>query len=248
MPKIVAIGGGELRNLDTLLIDKEIVKLTGKKHPRALFIPTGSGDSEGYWQTFQKVYGKKLGCRTDVLYLVKENPSRREIDEKIFSSDLIYVGGGNTLRLLKKWREKGMDEILKKAYEKNIVLSGLSAGAICWFNYGTSDSIKYKRHPKKLVKLECLGLIDAVLSPHHIREPHRKTELIKVMKRTSGVGIALDDNCAMEIIDGKYRMICSRKNAGAHRCYYLKGRLHYELIKIKKGFEPLTELIKPKPF
>ena len=243
MPKIVAIGGGELKDLDTLLIDKEIVKLTGKKHPKALFIPTGSGDAEGYWQTFQKVYGKKLGCRTDVLYLIRENPSKREIGEKIFSSDLIYVGGGNTLRLLKKWREKGLDKMLKKAYEKDIVLSGLSAGAICWFNYGTSDSFKYKRHPKKLSKLKCLGLIHSVLSPHHIREPHRKKELIRVMKRTSGVGIALDDNCAIEIIDGEYRMVCSRKNAGANRCYYKGGKLHYEPIEVKKEFELVAELI-----
>jgi dipeptidase E len=243
MPKIVAIGGGELKDLDTLLIDKEIVKLTGKKHPKALFIPTGSGDAEGYWQTFQEVYGKKLGCRTDVLYLIRATPPKKEINEKIFSSDLIYVGGGNTLRLLKRWREKGMDDVLKKAYEKNIVLSGLSAGAICWFNYGTSDSMKYKKYPKKLVRLRCIGLVDAVLSPHHIREPHRKKELIRIMRRTSGAGIALDDNCAIEIIDDEYRIVCSKKNAGAHKCYYKSGKLHYEPIEVKKEFEPLSTLL-----
>lgn len=96
MKKLVAIGGGELKDLDTLLIDREIVKLTGKKHPRALFIPTASGDADGYWQTFQKVYGEMLGCKPEVLYLVRETPSRKEIKEKILGADLIYVGGGNT--------------------------------------------------------------------------------------------------------------------------------------------------------
>ncbi len=71
MKKIVAIGGGELKSLETLRIDKEIIRLSGKKHPKALFVPTASGDSEAYWKTFQRVYGKRLGCKTDVLYLLK---------------------------------------------------------------------------------------------------------------------------------------------------------------------------------
>ena len=140
MGKIVAIGGGELKDLDTLSIDREIVSLTGKKHPTALFIPTASGDAEGYWKTFQGIYGGMLGCKPEVLYLIKENPVKREIEEKILGADLIYVGGGNTMKMLKAWRKKGVDKLLKKAYGQGIVLSGLSAGAICWFAYGCSDS------------------------------------------------------------------------------------------------------------
>ncbi|MFQ5621295.1 MAG: Type 1 glutamine amidotransferase-like domain-containing protein, partial [Candidatus Nanoarchaeia archaeon] len=110
MGKIVAIGGGEIKNFETLSIDRAITKLTGKKKPKALFIPTASGDAEGYWQTFQKVYGKRLGCRTDKLFLLREKPTNKEITKKIKWADLIYVGGGNTLRMLKIWRRKGVDK------------------------------------------------------------------------------------------------------------------------------------------
>ena len=97
MGKIVAIGGGELGEGETLAIDKEIISLTGKNRPRALFIPTASSDSRGYWQTFQDVYGSELGCDTDVLYLLGVSSAKWELEEKILSADLIYVGGGSTL-------------------------------------------------------------------------------------------------------------------------------------------------------
>ena len=71
--KIIAIGGGELRKNETLKIDKEIVRLTGKKHPKALFIPTASGDPKGYCDTFREVYGNTLGCKIDFLLLLNKD-------------------------------------------------------------------------------------------------------------------------------------------------------------------------------
>jgi dipeptidase E len=103
---IVAIGGGELRNFETLEIDEYIVKSTGKENPKALFIPTASGDALAYVDTFNKVYGEKLGCKTDSLLLSSENLEDKEIENKILSSDLIYVGGGNTEKMIKLWKEK----------------------------------------------------------------------------------------------------------------------------------------------
>jgi len=88
--KIVAIGGGEIRDSETLAIDKEIIRLTQKKHPKLLFIPTASSDSEDYYNDVDKYFGKKLGCKTNVLYLLKEAPSPKEIRNKILSSDIIY--------------------------------------------------------------------------------------------------------------------------------------------------------------
>ena len=104
MCKLVAIGGGEIVRGETLAIDKEIVSLTGKNRPRALFIPTASSDSREYWQVFQNVYGTELGCETDVLYLLGVSPTKRELEQKILSADLIYVGGGNTLKMMRRWR------------------------------------------------------------------------------------------------------------------------------------------------
>ena len=147
MCKLVAIGGGEIVRGETLAIDKEIVSLTGKNRPRALFIPTASSDSREYWQVFQNVYGTELGCETDVLYLLGVSPTKRELEQKILSADLIYVGGGNTLKMMRRWRRLGVDSILRDAYGRGIVLSGLSAGCICWFNWGHSDSMAFY-HPE----------------------------------------------------------------------------------------------------
>lgn len=244
MKKLVAIGGGEIKDLDTLPIDKEIVRLTGKSHPKALFIPTASNDAEGYWQTFQKIYGEKLGCKPEVLYLIKENPTKREIEEKIFGSDLIYVGGGNTLKMLKIWRKSGVDKLLKRAYERGIVMSGLSAGAICWFRYGCSDSRRFS-NPKdnSFMKIKGLDFFNLTLSPHHIREPQRDKGLIRLMQNTSGIAIALDDNCAIEIVGDNYKIISSRKRVGAKKIYYLKGKSYKNEIKETKNYSALSDLM-----
>ncbi len=143
MGKIVAIGGGDMRALETLAIDKEIIALSGKSRPKALFIPTASSDSQEYWQAFQNAYGTELGCETNVLYLLNVNPTKDELEEKILSSDLIYVGGGNTLMMMRRWRRLGVDKILETAYNRDIVLTGLSAGCICWFSWGHSDSMAF---------------------------------------------------------------------------------------------------------
>jgi dipeptidase E len=244
MGKIVAIGGGELKDLETFPIDKEIVDLTGKKKPNALFIPTASGDSEGYWRTFQEIYGTRLGCKTNVLYLIKEEASKKEMEEKILGADLIYVGGGNTLKMLKIWRKNGVDLLLKKAYNACVVLSGLSAGAICWFAYGCSDSRRFSNPlDSSLMRVRGLGLVNLTVSPHHIREKTRDNGLIKLMQKTTGVAVALDDNCALEIIDDQYRIITSKNRVGAKKVYYSRGKSHQDNLEIK-NYRPLRELLR----
>ena len=248
MGKIVAIGGGEILTGETLSIDREIVRLTDKTKPKALFIPTASGDAEGYWETFQKVYGKKLGCITDKLYLIRENPSRKEIAKSIENADLIYVGGGDTMHMLRTWRKTGTDEELRKAYDRGTVLSGLSAGALCWFRYASSDYKRFKHGVKvnktaPLANLRGLNLINATCSPHHAREKDRTPEMKKLMMKTSGVGIALDDNAAIEIVDDQYRILRSKRGFNVHRVYNSKGRIHYELVPVSKSFTPLSDLL-----
>jgi dipeptidase E len=245
MGKIVAIGGGEIKDLETLTIDREIIRLTGKKHPKALFLPTASGDAEGYWKTFQEVYGKRLGCRPDVLYLVREHPSRETIRQKILSADLIYVGGGNTMSMLKTWKRYGIDKLLRKAYEKGIVLSGLSAGAVCWFRYGTSDFRRTENNPKApLSRISALDFVHASVSPHHIREKKDRVPAIKrMMRTTSGVALAIDDNAAIEVADDEYRIISSRPHSKVHKVYHKNGRLHYEEVPKRKKFSHLEELL-----
>ena len=247
MKKIVAIGGGEIGRpgypIETTQIDKEIIRLTGKKNPKLLFIPTASSDSESYFKVVKKHFGEMLGCKTDVLYLIKEKLSKKEIKDKILKSDIIYIGGGNTLKMMKIWRKNDVDKILKEAYKKGIVLSGLSAGSICWFKWGNSDSRKFTNPSADLIKVSGLGLINALHCPHYDFEKERKTDLKKMMRKTSGVAIAIENCCAIEVIDGKYRIISSKPSANAYKVYWKMKKYYEEIIKKEKVLKPINDLL-----
>lgn len=244
MPAIVAIGGGELKDLETLSIDRIIVKLAGKKHPKVLFIPTASNDSVGYWGVFQDIYGKKLGCETDVLFLIREKLSQKKIKEKILSADIIYVGGGNTLRMLRVWRKYGVDGLLRKAYEKGSILSGLSAGAIAWFRYGSSDSrrfMKSGRQMESLMRVSALGLLPFTVSPHHIREKKlRDPGIKKMMQRTPGVALALDDNSAILVQDGRYKILRSQPKVKVKKVFRKNGKVEWKDLNESGTLEELV--------
>jgi len=240
MGKIVAIGGGEIGRpgypVETTKIDKEIIRLSGKKRPRLLFIPTASGDAEGYVKSVEKHFGQRLGCKVDALLLVKTQPSKKEIRDKIFSADIIYVGGGNTLKMMNRWRQLGVDKLLKQAYRKNIVLAGLSAGATCWFRHGLSDSRKFKNKTADFIRVSGLGLIDALCCPHYDSEKTRPAALRKMMKRTVGVAIALEDCAALEVVDGRYRIIASKRGKKGCKIYWKGKKYHQESIGETKFF------------
>ena len=246
MGKIVAIGGGEIGragySIETTRIDREIIRLSGKAHPRLLFIPTASSDSESYFGDVKKHFGKRLGCRVDVLYLIRENPSRQEIGNKILNSDIIYVGGGNTLKMLKIWRKTGTDRILRKAYERGIILSGVSAGAICWFRYGSSDSRKFSRKRGKLIRVRGLGFVNATCCPHYDMEKGRKPHVKAMMRKTPGVALTFDNCSAIEIVNYEFRILSSKKNANAYKVYWEKGKFRHESIEKSKEFLPLEIL------
>jgi len=247
--KIVAIGGGEIGrpgySVETEKIDREIIELTGKRHPKALLLPTASGDSAVYWQTFQKHYGDRLGCETDVLYLVSGNTSHQEIRQKILSSDIVYVGGGNTLKMLKIWRRLGVDKVLEEAGKKGVILSGLSAGAICWFKYGNSDSMKFgSAKSAKLIKIRGTGFLPSMACPHYDVEKSRRPSLKKMIKEDGGLSIALENCSALEVVGDQYRILTSSKNANAYRLYRKNGRVVEERLPHDNQFRPLEELFK----
>ena len=175
--------------------------------------------------------------------LIKEKLSKKEIERKVFDSDIVYVGGGDTLKLMRVWRKTGLDKILKQVYEKGIVLSGLSAGSICWFKYGNSDSRKFANPKADSIKVSGLGLINALYCPHYDIEKNRKADLKKMMKKTFGVAIAIDNCCAIEIIDDKYRIIDSKPTANAYKVYWKVNKYHEEIIKKEKEFKLLKDLL-----
>ncbi len=258
MPKtIVAIGGGRIRNRGTAAIDREIIRLANKKNPKLLFIPTATSDSEIYWQQVQNYFGEFLGCRTDVLFLIKERPSKEQMRNKILSADIIYVGGGNTLMMMRLWRRLGVDKLLRQADENGIVPSGISAGSICWFESGHSDSMSFY-NPRKweYINVKGLGLIN-LGSIHGIHCPHyngmtrgvpRRKHFREMIQKTGGMGIAIENNCAIEFIDGKfYRVIRSKSYARAYRVYRSDGEVVAEQIRPLKELAPIESLIRPEP-
>lgn len=247
MKRIVAIGGGEIGRpgfpVETLSIDKNIIRLSGKKNPKLLFIPTASSDSGGYCETVEKYFRGRLKCKVDFLPLIDERLSKKEIEDKIMKSDIIYVGGGNTLKMMKIWRKMGVDKVLTKAYEKGIVMSGLSAGSICWFRYGNSDSRKFNNPKVGLIKVKGLGFIDALHCPHYDFEKYREADLKKMMKKTPGVAIAMDNCCALEVVDDEYRIIASKPAANAYKIYWKANKYYKELIVKDKKFKSLKGLL-----
>ena len=248
MRKIIAIGGGEIgyanvKN-ETLGIDKEIVKLSGKTNPKLLFIPTASGDASGYVESVQKYFGKKLGCKIDSLELISKKYTKKELEDKILKTDIVYVGGGNTLKMMKVWRKFGVDVLLEKAMKKGIVLSGLSAGSICWFRYGNSDSGRFgKNKEASMMRVKGLDMIPALHCPHYDIEKGREESLKEMMKKNKGVALAIDNCCAIEIIGNEYKILRTKKTANLYKVYWKNGRYFKELVPAKKNLQPLNELL-----
>lgn len=233
MGKIVAIGGGEINQHETLAIDKEIIRLSGKQHPKVLFIPTASSDAENYIQDFVNYYGNYLGCNVSILKLIKRSMSFKEIQEKILHTDIVYVGGGNTLMMMKLWRKLGIDKILKEAYNNGIVLCGISAGAICWFRFGQSDSRRFTNPCAPLIRVRGLDILPDLLCPHYHSKKYSKDRvenLKEMMKRTPGKALAIDDFCAVSIVDGVYKILKSRPQAQAYCVYWKRGKYYPEQL------------------
>lgn len=247
--KIVAIGGGEIGRpgypIETEEIDRETIRLSGKKHPKVLFLPTASGDDARYYSTVQNYYGKRLKCKTDVLYLITNNYSSQEIRKKILSSDIIYVGGGNTLKMMKVWRRLEVDKVLIEAAKKGIVFSGVSAGAICWFKYGNSDSLRFgPKKSSKLIKVRGINFLPSMACPHYDREKSRRPSLMNMIREHGGISIALENCSALEVVDNQYRVISSSKKANVYRLYRHNGRVIEEKLPKDKKFKPLEELFR----
>ena len=241
--KIIAIGGGRMPR--TQEIDREVVRLAGKRSPVCLFIPTASMDDPGYCARVERQYRGLLGCRFKTLLLYRDRPSASEIRDTILNSDIIYVGGGNTLRMMKLWRRLGVDHYLDRARRNGTVLSGSSAGALCWFREGNSDSRSYSdASDMTLIKVTGLHFVDALVCPHYDVERHRQPGLRAMMKKTAGVAIALDNCSAIEIVDDEYRILTSARRKHAYKIFWHKSR-YYRIPLRKDGqFRKLAPLLK----
>ena len=226
MGKLVCIGGGEVpRNkggvilpYETKEIDEEIVRLAGKENPKFLFIGTASMHSDEYYGVMKDIY-TKLGCKTFNLDIIKNDYDFETMKNIVFSTDIVYVGGGKTKFMLEKWKEKGLDIILKEAYGKDIVLSGLSAGSYCWFKYNYD-------------LIEGLGLINAINCAHYDeKDEDAKRKFYNVIKEKGMPGIALDNCVALAVVDGNYKIIKSDNTKNAYKIEFVDGKFVEEIMK-----------------
>ena len=164
-------------------------------------------------------------------------------------ADIIYEGGGNTLDMIKLWKETGFDKILRKAWEDGKVMCGVSAGAICWFKECSSDSLRIKYgEDQPLISMKCLGFVDGIFVPH-ADEGDREQTAKEFLKDTDQIGILVSNCTALEIIDDKYRLITSDASfhnikAYAKKTYWKDNEYIEEYIDDSDEFKDLSELYK----
>ena len=194
MKQIIAIGGGGFgREIKDLKIEKYIVDQSKARTPKICFIPTATGDDQAYIDTFYKAFNS-LGCITSHINFFKRTIN---LKEHILDQDIIYVGGGNTKSMLAVWREWKLDEILHKAYINGTIMSGVSAGAICWFEKGITDS--WKDHQ---AIIPCLGFVKGICCPHYDEEPERIPFVSQIINDDLiSECIAVEGFCALHIVN-----------------------------------------------
>ena len=224
MKQIIAIGGGGFgRIIKDLKIEKYIKLQSSKESPKICFIPTATGDDKDYIDNFYKAFDS-LGCKTSHIDFFKRTINLRP---HILDQDIIYVGGVNTKSMLAVWREWGLDEILKEAYKKNIIMSGVSAGAICWFEKGITDS--WKDHQ---ATIDCLGLVNGICCPHYDEEPERIPYVKKILesKEISNC-YAIEGYAALHLVDDVPKYNVSFKNStSCHNVSLSNDTIHHDNI------------------
>ncbi|MFS0864353.1 Type 1 glutamine amidotransferase-like domain-containing protein [Fredinandcohnia sp. 179-A 10B2 NHS] len=219
MRQIIAMGGGGFSmEPENLLLDQYILSQVKKEVPKVCFVATASGDQSGYIERFYNAF-KSLPCEPTHLSLFE--PEFENLEEFVLEQDIIYVGGGNTRNLLLLWKEWGLDLVLKKAYEKGVILAGLSAGSICWFEEGLTDPLN-----APLYKLDCLGFLKGSNCPHYDGENKRRPayhQLIAKGEIKEGYGV--DDGVALHFKnEGLSCVVSSRVEAKAYFVKEVDGR------------------------
>src|SRR4030095_15804722 len=204
-----------------------IIALTKKPQPKICFLPTAAGDNP-YAINFWYELCLDMPVQPSVQrVLISASPEQKSFEEHLLSMDAIVVGGGNTLNMIAIWRAQGIDTVLRKAYEKGIVLAGGSAGSLCWFKNGLSDS-----RPKTLTIVECLGFINASHCPHYHSEENRRPLYLKsVEKGEIPAGYACDDEAGMLFVNGKLsKVVTMDKNNNVYFVSLKDGKIEEQKL------------------
>ena len=196
---IIALGGGGFTMRGAFSpLDRYVLDAARRRRPRVCFIATAGHDPAKHVRRFYRDF-RDVECvpaHLDVFSVPLVG-----VEKFLAQQDVVYVGGGNTRNLLLLWRAWGVDRALRKAYAEGTVLAGISAGALCWFREGITDS-----WPGRLAPLRSLGLIDASFSPHYDGEPQRRPTFQGLIARGRlGGGYAADDGVALRFEGAVFR-------------------------------------------
>jgi dipeptidase E len=210
--QIIAIGGGVFApDTGNRALERYILDVSGKPRPRVLFVGTASGDDLSHIARFYESYAA-LDCTPSHLTFLKRTPP--DLRALVFAHDVVHVGGGNTRSMLAIWREWEFDTILRGALEQGVLLCGSSAGSICWFEEGVTDSIA-----GDLTRMSGLGFLGGSNCPHYDGEPARRPAYQRMVAAgVIGAGYAADDGVGLHFVDGAlHAIVNSRPNATAYR-------------------------------
>ena len=171
---IIALGGGGFgRNPGDGVIEQYILDQANVEKPNICFIPTATGDNEAYKVNYYSTFSK-LNCNPVHLDFFKRTPN---LEKLISEQNAIFIGGGNTKSMLAVWKDWGLDDLLHKAYKKGVVMSGVSAGANCWFESAVVDS-----WADDLQVINCMGFVKGNYCPHYDEEPQRRPSVKKFLE------------------------------------------------------------------
>ena len=210
---IVAIGGGGFgRNNSSNIIEKYILNLSAKTIPKICFLPTATGDNDTYIVRFYSIFSR-LNCIPSHIEFFKRTTN---IKKHIMDQDVVFVGGGNTKSMLAIWNNWGMSDLLNDAYNQGVIMSGVSAGAICWFTNGITDSWN-----DELRILPCLDFISGTCCPHYDEEPSRIPYVKQILfeEKISNC-ISIEGGSAMHFIDGKpFKNVSFKNNKNTYNVF-----------------------------
>jgi peptidase E len=232
---ILALGGGGFTaHQGDPALDELVLQLAGGPVPRILFLPTAGGDAHEQIARFHAAFGDRP-CEPEVLSLFRLAEVRRPLRDIVLSQDVVYVGGGSMRNLLAIWHVHGLDRILRDAWERGVVLAGLSAGAMCWFQGGVTTSAGAPEPTPGL------GFLPGSLSVHADEQPRRRPVYLRAV--ADGVlapGWLLDDGVGLLFRDKELeRVVSARPLARAARVDLVDGQATVTTI------EP--DLIAPAP-
>ncbi len=232
--QIVALGGGGfLMEPDHPLLDDFILSLAPRKPARICFVPTASADSAHSLVKFYRAFsGRAIPTDLtifDSVSLPRHPAYTSELARFVLEQDIIYVGGGNTANLLSIWRAHGLDQIFRQAWRSGVILSGVSAGMICWFRDGLTDSFG-----GLAVLGDGLGFINASACPHYDGEKDRRPAYRKAVSEGLLAGYAADDGAALHFHGTELSaVVTSLPGASAFRVELVKGRVSETRLKAR---------------